>query len=114
MGDALGIMHAMYIVIGIYMIVIMIRAAKGGEVSSSLLWDRTKPIEKCKDREGFIRYLYPRVLICGVVMALCGVISLVSASYEFLPDLEMYSLIPLFAVFVFFTYVIRKATETFF
>lgn len=114
MGDALGIMYATYAIVGIYMIVIAVRAVKGGEVSSSLLWDREKPIEKCRDREGFVRYLFPRVLFCGIFMLADGIYSYAAAVYEFLPDIGVYSMIPLLAVFILYSYTIRKATERFY
>ena len=114
MGDALGFMYGMYIIAGIYMIAIALRAAKSGEVSNALIWDRDRPIEKCRDREGFIGYICPRVVVCGIVMALSGVYSIASEMYSILPDIGIYSMIPLLAVFVFYTYVIRKAAEKFY
>jgi uncharacterized membrane protein len=46
-----------------------------GEVSETLLLGKDLDINKCKDKESYIKKTSPAVLILGIIITICGVIT---------------------------------------
>lgn len=98
-----------YILLGVYLAVLVIRARFTGFVNNALIWDRTKQFEDCRDKDGFLRYLFPRGLICAAALVISGVLGIVSESVKTLAGYQSISMIVMIIVFFYYIYIVRTA-----
>ena len=83
---------------GIYCLYTGIKLKKLGRLfPSQLLLPKDAKAEDCLDPEGFIEYIFPRLMVVGVICTLAGVASLAVSRLELaaqhfpqIPDLEFY------------------------
>lgn len=84
-----------------------------GNLQSKLLLSNDMDIKKCKDVQGYCTYVFPRLLILGVAATLSGAVNLLNT---YVMDLNVISLVLYFvlmAVFIYFSYITKKAMKQF-
>lgn len=62
---------------GLYIIYLTLVMMKSGELKENALMPKGTDVKKCKDAEGYIRYMGPKQLVFGIMAVGCGVIGLV-------------------------------------
>jgi hypothetical protein len=114
MNSVNSIVSFTYIALGIYLAILIFRARYTGFVNNALLWDRTKKFEDCRDKEGFLHYLFPRGLVCAAALLISGVFGIVSENSGIPADYQMVSMIAMILVFFYYIYIIRNAMAKFY
>lgn len=79
MGDFSSLMDIIIIVGGAYIAYAAILLKLTGEIKESVLLGKNMDVKKCKDLEGFKRFLFPRALLMGIFTVLFGVAGIVNA-----------------------------------
>jgi len=75
----------LYIVAGLWLIWQWIRISfLRGQFNLKLLLAEDLTIETCRDPEGMHRYLAPRLLLCGILLTIYGVASLINSYQPFM------------------------------
>ena len=62
---------------GVYAVYGALNIRKGGTIPSAL-WSKEYPMTRCKDKEGFITFMYPRLVAFGVLVTICGIVSVIN------------------------------------
>ena len=94
---------------GIYMIVAGVKMKKTGEISSMVLAE--EELKKCKDKDGFINYIYWKEAIFGAVMAVTGILGLVNELVKSLGKFNYVEVVLFLAVFLWFWRELGAARE---
>lgn len=63
---------------GLYLIYTAIMMKKHGQIKAGVIVSKDVNVDKIRDKEGFIRYMYGKVLLIGVLATLVGIVSLVN------------------------------------
>ena len=103
------------IILGVYLGILLVKAKNTGDVHDVLLWDRTRPFDQCRDKDGYIRYIFPRGMICAALITGAGILGLI------LDELKMsawtsYLIILCVTVFTitFYVIIMKKAMKTYY
>ena len=75
-----------------------------GEIGGAI-WSKDLPMRKCKDKEGFSKYMFPRLLISGILVLINGILGILD---DRMPNLPLaVSLIPMAIIlFVVIWYIV--------
>lgn len=98
---------------GAYLIYGAFNLRKNGEIGGAV-WSKDLPMRKCKDKEGFIKYMFPRLLVSGILVLINGILGVLDDKMG-LP--LIISLIPMAIIlFVVVWYIIfaKKAQKMYF
>lgn len=103
------------IILGVYLGVLLMRAKNTGSVHDVLLWDRTKPFDQCRDKEGYIRYIFPRGMICAILIFGAGVVGMI-LDHMHISAWTGYLIILCITMFtiIFYVYIMKKAMKTYY
>ena len=100
-------------IMGIYMIIEANRMKKTGELSKTVI--NEKEINHCKDKKGFIEYIYPKAIIFGGGLILYGVLDYVNEYViSFGVVLDIIILVLFIGGFVWFTKQLSNGRKKFF
>lgn len=94
------VFHIVVTVVGLYMTAAGLKMKKTGEISPLLLAE--EELKKCKNKKGFISYIYWKEMVLGVVMAAVGLFGLVNELVMELGNLKYVELVVFLAVFFWF------------
>ena len=72
MNDMFIIVDALIAAYGINIIYAYFKMKTKGEIKENLLFSSEVKMEKCKDKEGYISYMLPKLLGFGAGTVLCG------------------------------------------
>ena len=76
----MAIFGAVIIMIGIYMIFAGLKMKKKYEIGTMI--HAEEEVKKCKNKEGFISYIYWREIVAGVAMILLGAVEIANDLLE--------------------------------
>lgn len=100
-------------IMGIYMIMEAIKMKNTGELSKTVI--NEKEMNHCKDKKGFIDFVYPRAIVFGGFLILYGVLDYVNEYvYSFGVVLDIIILILFVGGFIWFMKQLSKARGKFF
>lgn len=113
MGDLSAFMDIMILLCGVYVAYAAILLKVKGEIKESVLLSKNLDIKKCKDLEGYKKYLFPRALAIGICTALFGVAGLINANVVSLGNIYfvLLALVVLVLIWYFITY--RRGIQRF-
>ena len=101
--------------VGIYLIYLIYLAKYKGIIHQTFIWRRDDNPNKCRDKEGFVNYLFPRVVICGVVLFIDGLLGVLNRHiFKFTDKLDLYSIFVTFAVIIVFGFSCSRAMKNYF
>lgn len=103
------VFHIVVTVVGLYMTAAGLKMKKTGEISPLLLAE--EELKKCKNKKGFISYIYWKEMVLGVVMAAVGLFGLVNELLMELGNLKYVELVVFLAVFFWFWRELGTARE---
>lgn len=96
---------------GIYMIAAALKMKKTGEISSAVITE--EEIAKCKDKQGFVEFMYWREAAFGVMVALVGALGLLDDLVVSLGVINIIVMVVFLIGFFWFQTGLRKAREKF-
>ncbi len=106
------VFDVLILLLGLYLIFNAIKMKKTDEMPSILL--TPKELNLCKNPYGFIDYMFPFVLIFGIVAAVFGIVSLIGDTLLDFPRIyDGIAVLILLAVWVWFSMMLRRAKSKF-
>ncbi len=114
MGSMNTFMDVIVLGCGIYIIWMVYLAKYKGDIKQSLIWRRTTPPDRCRDKAGFAAYLFPRFTLLGILLILSAVLSMVNHSVNFFPQFEIVTFVVTIVVIVLYCVFDSKATKDFY
>ena len=100
-------------VLGLYLVFIGIKGYKTGEVDPMIV--TTEELTRCNDKAGLSKYLMPKTAIFGGFCIIFGIQGLLNdtGKIPFSQAINVAFLIAFLAVWIIFSYFIRKAKQLF-
>jgi hypothetical protein len=98
-------------ILGVYLIFAAINMRKTGKIHSILLTEAE--LKKCRNPEGFVNYVSPRLLFFGVLCGLAGIFGIVSELLLSAAWTDYVSVFVILAAVVIFNMQFKKAREDF-
>lgn len=74
-----------------------------GEINNSLLLGKEYVYKTCKDKEGYIKEMFPHLLTFGIITTACGTIDLINTFVKNVAILYYISLVLFVLDFIWFT-----------
>lgn len=68
----INIFDALIIVSGLYMIYTAFNMKHSGKITSGVLISKDVDVDKIRDKDGFIKYMFNKVLVMGILTCLIG------------------------------------------
>ncbi|MDO5422962.1 MAG: hypothetical protein Q4F41_04470 [Eubacteriales bacterium] len=63
---------------GVYLLYAWFLMAQKGEVKENLVLPKNMTMKRCKDKDGFVNFMKPKMLGFGIVMLICGLFGLLN------------------------------------
>ena len=99
---------------GAYMVYAAFQLKNGGEINSNFIWDKNTPFSSCKDKDGFRAYVFPRLLISGIVIAVDGVLGIAMTKFNLYEKAYPFLMILTVVIIVYYALFMKKAQKLFF
>lgn len=96
---------------GVYMIGAALKMKKTGEISSAVI--APEELGKCRDKQGFIDFLYWKEALFGGLVVLVGVLGFINEQVVSLGSINVVEMLVFLAAFIWFQSEMRKAREKF-
>ena len=116
MNDVNLIINGTFALLGIYLLILAFRAKFTGFVHQVLMVDRRMTWSQCRDKEGYIGYIFPRITGCGLLLAVSGVYSTLASRDPALqfPYYQIAVMLVLIVVCIWYMAVIQTAGKKFY
>lgn len=98
-------------VFGIYMVVAGLKMKKTGEISGALI--TPEEVAACKDRDGFVGFIYWKEAIFGGIIILVGILGVINEQVVSLGRFNLIEMLAFFGAFLWFQHELRVAREKF-
>lgn len=99
---------------GLYALYAYYQMKTRGEITTSILMSKDVDVRKCKDIEGYMRFVLPKILVFGIAAFLYGVLGLVNTYVYAVPAaVYMAGMIVFFAILVWYAFQTRKGVQMF-
>lgn len=98
---------------GIYLIYTAVVMKKTGEIKTGVLVSKETDIHKMRDKEGFINYMFGKVLLIGVLTVLAAIGNVLRTSYGGPIWISLAANGCYVAVLIFYTAAFSKAKKMF-
>lgn len=96
---------------GVYMIGAALKMKKTGEISSVVITE--EEIAKCKNKQGFIEFIYWKEALFGIMIILVGALGIINDKVISLGVFNIVELVVFLAAFLWFQNSLCKAREQF-
>lgn len=116
MNDVNLIINGTFVLLGVYLFILAFRAKFTGFVHQILMLDRRMVFSQCRDKEGYIRYIFPRITGCGLLLAAAGVYSVLASRMTALqfPYYQMADMLAVMIVCIWYVSIIQTAGRKFY
>lgn len=99
--------------LGIYLVYSAFQMKRSGEISTIIM--NREDIIKCKDKRGFIDYIYGRTLIFGLLSLIFGILGGINDSvYSFGRFFNIVGVTIFIIVWLWFTHELKKGRDRYF
>ena len=102
------VFDAVILLFGIYMVISSLQMKKSGRINAMVIAE--EEMKKCKDTAGFIAFIYWREAVFGGIVALVGLIGIIT---NFLGKLTLLELVIFLGSFLWFQNSLKTAREKF-
>lgn len=109
--DVMTIFNAIIVIFGLYMVIAALKMKKSGEISSTVI--AQEEIASCRDKNGFIDFMYWREAAFGGIVFLMGVLGLVNDLVISLGKFSLVQMVLFLGAFFWFQHELGKARRTF-
>lgn len=99
---------------GIYSLYAAFQMKVKGEINSSLLLSKELIYKKCKDKEAYIKEIFPVLLLFAIVTTLCGAIDIINSFVVDISPVYFISIAVFIAVFALFVVKTTKARKKYY
>lgn len=106
-----GIIDGIIFACGVYMLYSAYLMKTKGELKVGWLVSKNINLERSKDVPGYIRYMYPRVLIFASCTLVYSIIGLYSTYFSPLGTVQTITFAGFFAIVIWFAYISTKASK---
>lgn len=114
MDSVWSIMDIIFTGAGIYALYAYVLLKTKGEITTSILMNKDVDIRKCKDIEGYKRFVAPKMLIFGIAAVLYGVLGLVNTYVSPVPQTFYFGAMGVFfVILIWFAFQTKKGVELF-
>ena len=114
MDSIWSIMDLLFAGAGLYALYAFVLLKTKGEFTTSILMNKEVDIRKCKDIEGYKRFVLPKILIFGISALIYGCIGLINTYVMALP--QTFYLICMgvfFVILIWYAFQTRKGVQLF-
>lgn len=80
--NSFNIFDTIIVICGLYMAFCGVRMKAENKINTSLVLSKNVKPEQIRDKDGFIKYMWIRLVICGVACVLAGVVNLLFTRYQ--------------------------------
>lgn len=98
---------------GIYLIYTAIMMKRTGEIKSGVIVSKEVDVNQIKDKEGFIRYMYGKVMVIGILAVAVGAGSIINTNLNGPAYLSLVGIGGYLAVLIFYAVASAKARKKF-
>ena len=77
MGDV-NIFDLLITLSGVYLIYTAVIMKKSGKITGGVIVSKDVEVDKIKDKDGFIKYMYGKVLLLGILTCIVGAVGIVN------------------------------------
>lgn len=114
MDSMWSIMDVIFVGAGLYMLYAWYLMKTKGEIKTALLMNKDVQLKKCKDLEGYKKFISPKMLIFGIACTLYGAFGLVNTYVMPLPKAVYLGIMAVFLVaLVWFAAMSKKGIQNF-
>lgn len=116
MNDVNFIINGTFALLGLYLLILAFRAKYTGFVHKVLMVDRRMVWSQCRDKEGYIGYIFPRITGCGLLLTVSGVYSTLASGNPALqfPYYQMAVMLAIMLVCIWYMSIIQTAGKKFY
>lgn len=109
-----SIMDVIFVVAGLYVIYGWFVMVKNGEIKTEILMNKDVNLRKCKDLEGYKKFIAPKMLSFGIACLVLGGVGLLNTYVVSIPSIIYIICMVLFmVVLVWFATQMKKALRMF-
>lgn len=72
-----SLMDLLILFMGVYVLYLSMKMKRTGKLEENMLMSKNVKINKCRDVNGYIAFMYPRQMLMGSVVVLCGAVGLI-------------------------------------
>jgi uncharacterized membrane protein len=108
------ILDMIIIACGIYVLNGYYQLKTKGIIKEGLLLPKGFPATRCKDKEGYISEMSPKLLIYGITLLLCGILSYLQNLFQLFGLFYLLMLAVFLGVTIWFTKQTKKAIMKYF
>lgn len=98
---------------GAYLVYAAIIMKKDGKIVSSILPGKDVDANKLRDKEGFIKYMFGKLLLLGVLTLAAGIIGMVNTQFGGPVYISIIGVVIVLAVLIVFSISLTKARKRF-
>lgn len=109
--NVMTIFDVVIVIFGIYMVAAGLKMKKSGVISAVLVTE--KEIAACKDKKGFIDFMYWKEALFGGLVALLGALGLVDSFLVSIAHFSIVQMLTFLAAFFWFCHELTGAREKF-
>ncbi len=107
--DVMLLFDIVILIFGVYMVVSALRMKRTGAISQTVI--TPEEIAKCKDKRGFIEFMYWKEALFGGLITLVGVLGIVNDLVVSLGAFNIIEMLVFLAAFLWFQNELRRARE---
>ena len=109
--DVMTIFDVVIAIFGVYMVGAALKMKKTGEISSAVI--TAEEIAKCRDKKGFIAFIYWKEALFGALIIVVGILGIINDQIVSLGGFNVIEMLIFLAAFIWFQSQLRKAREHF-
>lgn len=113
-------MNSMYLLLdilvlgaGAYILYAYFLMTKKGEIKENILMPKEVTMSQCKDKEGYVKYVAPKLLMFGIGAVICGVLGFINDYGQALGNWYMGVTVLFLVLLIWFAIGTRKAIKMF-
>ncbi|MBO5474764.1 MAG: hypothetical protein J6A08_13425 [Lachnospiraceae bacterium] len=76
-----GLIDILFLGCGIYLIYTACMAKKNGTIATNVMLDKNTNEKSIKDKNGYIEYMYKKIIAAGALIVVSGVVNLINDYY---------------------------------
>lgn len=108
-----SIMDVLILVCGVYLLSATVKMKSTGEIKKSVLINPNLDLNKCKDLEGYKKFLYPRSMALGIATVLLGALGIINSSIMNLGLIYAIALLAIIVVLIWYFIEYRRGVKKF-
>lgn len=114
MNDFTAILSIIILGSGIYCLYAAYMLKAKGVINKTILLGKDVDVKKCKDKDGYIKYVFPKVLLLGIVALIYAAVDLINGYVVKIAIPWMIMMVVFLGVLIWFGAVTSKASRRYF